>query len=199
MKMYKLSFFFFLSSFFFNGQTCLHKKLSKNFNFEINLKRINESDCEISLIVIDKETEKNIQIIKLNSDFIFEKDFKDCSTVRSYSTGINKRLVAEDNDYGDFIVADFNFDGKEDFAIKKDSGGNGGPFYFYYLQNNNSKFLMDKFLSESVEFFPIIINSRKKTLTTLVHANAYQQGKTIFKYNPKNRKWKILSKTLVEY
>lgn len=44
-----------------------------------------------------------------------------------------------------------------------------------------------------------IINSRKKTLTTLVHANAYQQGKTIFKYNSKSKKWKVYSKTLVDY
>ena len=158
MKIYKFFLFLLLSSSLTNGQTCLHKNLSKSFNFNLSLKRITESDCEISLLIIDKKTNKNIQTIKFSSDFIFEKDYKDCSTVRSFSTEINKKLVAEDNDYGDFIVADFNFDGKEDFAIKKDSGGNGGPFYFYYLQNKKSKFIIDKFLSESenVEFFPFI-------------------------------------------
>ena len=43
---------------------------------------------------------------------------------------------------------------KEDFAIKKDSGGNGGPLYEFYLQNVRQKFVKDDFLTNTLEFFP---------------------------------------------
>ena len=198
MNKYKFLLILLLSSLITNGQTCFHKNLSKTFNFKIELKRIKADSCKITLIVIEKKTLKNIQTIKLYSEFIFENDFKDCATVRSYTNGINKNRISIDNDFGDFIVADFNFDGKEDFAIKKDSGGNGGPVYSYFIQNNNSKFIFDNYLSNTMEFFPRKINNTKKTLTTLVHANAYEKCKKVYKYNSKTRKWKVISKTFVK-
>lgn len=181
------------------GQNCFHSNLSKKFDFKIDLLRFNESACDVSIHISEKKDKRNIQIIKFKSEFIFEKDYTDCTTVRSYSTNIKNNTTDIDNDFGDLIVADFNFDGKEDFAIKRESGGNGGPIYFFYLQVNNSKFILDKFLSNNLEFFPFEINHKKKTLTTLVHANAYQKCKSIFKFNPTSKNWKLVSKVLIEY
>jgi len=119
--------------------------------------------------------------------------FDDCKNVKSYSTKVNSELpIGGGNDSGNFIVADFNFDGLEDFAIKRDPGGNGGPLYAYFLQAEDKKFYKSSYLSNLVEFFPIEINTIKKTITTLVHANAYQKNKRTFKYNPETKKWKLI-------
>lgn len=195
----KYNFLIFLISFLPNGQKCIHTNLSKSYDFSTKLMRVNEtSACKITLSIIDKKTSKEIQKIIINSEYIFEKDFKDCSKIRSYSTSVNNKEIDIDNDFGDLIVADFNFDGKEDIAIKKDSGGNGGPLYAFYTQNRNRKFILDSFLTNTLEFFPSIINKSKKTLTTLVHANVYQSCKMIYKYNSKEKKWKRISKSFVE-
>ncbi|NHM07502.1 hypothetical protein G4D82_09745 [Flavobacterium sp. CYK-4] len=193
----KIVFLFFICSLVVNGQNCLHKNLSKDFNFKIELQRIKDAECKISLSIINKHTQA-IQSINFDSESIFEKDFKDCSTVRSYTMSIRNKLPGNDNDFGDLIIADYNFDGKEDFAIKKDSGGNGGPLYSYYLQSDNSKFIFNEYLSNQVEFFPSIIDAKKETLTTIVHANAYQDCKTVYKYDSKNKNWKVINRTYVE-
>lgn len=193
------AFFLFLISLFANGQKCTHRNLSETYNFAVELERVKDSDsCKITLLIIDKKTSKEIQKIFINSDFIFEKDFKDCRKIRSYSTHINDKTIDEDNDFGDLIIADINFDGKEDFAIKKESGGNGGSLYEFYLQNIGNKFIKDEFLTNTLEFFPSKIDNSKKTLTTIVHANAYQRCKMIYKYNSKLKKWKRISKSFVE-
>lgn len=182
-----------------HGQICLHKNLSKSFNYNIRFQRENENSCKIKVTIIDKTSQKNLQTVVVNSEYIFEKDFNNCSTVRSYITGINENRDSIDNDFGDFIAADFNFDSKEDFALKSDSGGNGGPIYEYYIQGKNQKFERDKFLTDTVAFFPASINKSKKTLTTLVHANANERCKLIYKYDLKIKKWELVSKSFVKY
>ncbi len=126
-----------------------------------------------------------------------EKTFIDCKTVRSYSTGINKTSKAIDNDFGDLIIADFNFDNREDFAVKNDSGGNGGPTYNFYIQDKNKNFTIDKFLTTQMEFFPSKFITKSKRLVTYVHANAYQLSENIFEYNEKLKKWKYKESRLI--
>lgn len=186
-----------LFSSFGNAQTCNYKKLSRTFDFIVGLQR-KQQDATVSVIVVAKSSNKTVQTIQFYSEFIFDTDFKDCNAVRSYSTGINKDITEIDNDFGTFIVADFNFDGKEDFAIKKDSGGNGGPLYRYYLQENG-QFKLDVFLSDTMGFFPSEINPDTKTLVTLVHANAYQLSKNSYQYNPKAKNWKKKKTTFLTY
>jgi hypothetical protein len=50
--------------------------------------------------------------INFGSIWMSDASYSDCNNVRSYITGVNKYDIAEDNDYGDIIVADFNFDKK---------------------------------------------------------------------------------------
>lgn len=188
---------FFISTFIFFGitccsQVCEHNELSKKYNFTVKFIHINDSLNKIELKVINKKDLKTIQNISIIPQYIFSSDFENCNTVRSYTTGFNKNEEVLDNNFGDFVVADFNFDGKEDFAIKIDSGGNGGPLYNYYLQKNDLKFKKDLFLSNTMEFFPNFIDSKNKTLITLVHANAYQLCKTTYKYYTSSKKWKKL-------
>jgi len=190
--------------FFFQvyAQKCVHSNLSKEYDFKTSLIRETKNnelsnECEVVINIINKTT-KTGQIIKFHSDWMLNGDYKDCKTVRSYTTKFNHKAVAQDNDFGDLIIADFNFDEKDDIAIKAESGGNGGPLYKFYLQENNKNFVEDKYLSNIVTFFPVDINAKSKTLKTKVYANAYEQQETIYKANKINGNWKIISQRLIK-
>jgi hypothetical protein len=185
------------------GQTCLHKNLSDEFNFEIKVRKIkipNEIiDSNLVKIIVYNKISNKKQEFSFGSSFLFEKTFINCKTVRSYSTGINKNAKIVDNEFGDLVIADFNFDNREDFAIKNDSGGNGGPTYNFYVQDNNKKFTLDKFLTTEMEFFPTKFIVKSKKIITYVHASAYQLSKNTFEYNVKTKKWKLKEFKLVTY
>jgi hypothetical protein len=72
------------------------------------------------------------------------------------------------------------------------SGGNGGLLYSYYVQTTAKKFVSDKFLTDSMSYFPNEINKKKQQLTTLVHAGACCAGEQIYQYNSSG-KWKQIS------
>jgi len=193
----------FISPKLFFAQTCLHKSLSKEFNFKIILTKIkipNEAidSNSVKIIIINKKTTQK-QEINYGANFLFGKTFEVCETVRSYSTGINKNTEIVDNEFGDLIIVDFNFDNREDFAIKNDSGGNGGPTYNFYIQNEKGKFIFDKYLTEKMEFFPTKFNPKNKELVTYVHANAYQLNEKTFEFNSKNKNWKVKKQRFVEH
>lgn len=183
------------------AQTCLHKNLSKEFNFEVKKIKISNETIDsnsVKVIVYNKISNKK-QEIKFGANFLFEKTFINCKAVRSYITGINKDAETIDNDFGDLIIADFNFDNLEDFAIKNDSGGNGGPTYNYYIQGKNKSFTLDNFLTTEMEFFPSKFIIKNKRLITYVHANAYQLSENTFEYNEKSKKWKYKQSRLVSF
>jgi hypothetical protein len=184
------------------AQYCVQKNLSTQFDFGTSLQRIKNENrdfgdsCIITIRVIDKRTRQTVQTIRIISDFLFSTAFKDCDHARSYSTGANSKAEIMDNDYGNIIVADFNFDSKEDFAVINSSGGNGGPTYNFYIQNENRRFSKDKFLTQNMEFFPFEMSNKTKTLTTLVHANAYELSKSTFTYDHRTRRWKNTGHTI---
>ena len=70
--------------------------------------------CIVTVKIIKKETKKTIQMIHFGSGWLFDDAYNKCSDVRSYITGYNKKAMVQDSDFGSIIVADFNFDGKED-------------------------------------------------------------------------------------
>ena len=185
-----------------HGQTCTITGLSNTFDFNTSIKRIKlASDLDSSIITVNvksKMTKQTLQTICFGTEYPLGKSsFVGCSNIRSYTTGINKNAEVVDNDFGDLIVADFNFDNKEDFAVKREEGGNGGPLYNYYIQSSNSTFSLDKYLSETMTFFPKYFNKRKKTLTILVHANAYQLCKTLYKFDTLTNKWTEIGRSFI--
>jgi hypothetical protein len=186
-----------------HAQTCLHTDLSKKFDYKITLhmkKITNDSiDRDITLCIINKKNQAILQKINFISPFLFDTVYTDCNAVRSYITGKNEDMEAPDYDFGDLIIADLNFDGKEDIAIKYDSGGNGGPFYNFYLQSGNGKFVLSHFLTDHVGSFPKYVNSKHKTVTTQIHANVHQEGKKTFRYNPTTKKWRLIRWVMVDY
>lgn len=194
LKSYLILFLILIAS-SLNAQTCTYKSLSKTLDFKVSYKSKNDIQT-ISLIITQKITNKVVQEIIYDSELLSQFEFNECANVRSYSTGVNKTAKAMDNDFGNLIIGDFNFDGIEDLAIKQESGGNGGPLYNYYIQKNK-KFVLDAFLTSTMIFFPSEIDKKKKILITYVHANAYQFSKNLFLYDTKTQKWREGKSTLI--
>lgn len=165
------------------SQGCVYSKLSKTYSFLVSFR-----DSFVTLTINNNKTGKK-QVITYQAEFLID-EFESCNAVRSYITGYNKNTPIVDNDYGSLIVADFNFDGREDVAIKNDSGGNGGPLYNYYLQNAKGIFVIDDFLTNTVQFFPSDINPAKNQLITTVHATTMQLSETTYKLNTATGQWK---------
>ncbi|MEI6123299.1 MAG: hypothetical protein WCQ95_06685 [Bacteroidota bacterium] len=185
------------------NRACLHQDLSYNYDYKIKSERlvnfngINDS-CTVQVIVFDKKTHLKIDSLGLTSIYYYGDVFQDCNNVRSYITGKNETQRSMDNDYGEFIIVDINFDSKEDLAIINDSGGNGGTFYSFYVQDNNKKFHLDKFLTDSMVYFPSKINKKNKTIVTYVHAGVGGLGEHIYAYNDKTKLWKEISHKYID-
>jgi hypothetical protein len=190
--------FFALTTLKSYGQCCTHNELSPTFSFISCIKKIPRENmldsCLIKLVIQNQVTKKTYQTIWLTTNFLIDDSaFIHCNNVRSYITGVNGGMLVADWDYGDLIVADFNFDNREDFAIKNEDGGNGGPVYFYYVQNNDSTFVQDNFLTDSLNCFPDYFNKKNNTLTTICRANSVMVTQSTYQYNATTNKWSMIS------
>jgi hypothetical protein len=172
---------------------CEHKDLSNEFDIKVYFERHTDTEkigdsCFINILVIDKSSKTILDSMKIYSDYLFEGVFKDCNNILSYTTKVNIDKEIADNYFGDIVICDLNFDSKDDIAIICNSGGNGGPSYNYYLQGLNKTFYIDKYLTDTMNYFPTKINSKNRTLITYVHAGVCWLGEHIYKLDRTN-KW----------
>jgi hypothetical protein len=181
---------------------CEYKDLSDQFDIKLQIKRFRDTSghhdsCIVKLRLTAKQTQRLLDSLQITSDSYYEMAFTNCDNVLSYATkkNINRKVV--DNHFGDIIIADLNFDQKDDIAVMNDSGGNGGPFYNYYLQDRNSSFPLNRFLTDSMIYFPHKINSKAKTLTTYVHAGACGLGEHIYFLQKSTGSWKEKSHRII--
>jgi len=201
MRFYKLAAAALLISFSTRAQVLTYSDLSRKYIFKIGLIRKFDADSnylntKLKLRIFDRDT-KHTQIIPINGGLLFSSCYKTIKTSRSYSTGIRKDAEVLDYDFGDIVVADLNFDNKEDIAVKYDSGGNGGPDYIFYMQDANGQFHEDNYLTKYVGGFPRYIDFDKKTITTQLHATCCLEGKKTFQYNIKTKKWRLVKWKMV--
>lgn len=184
-----------------SAQTCLHTGLSKKFDFKItrvDIRKPNDTSLfgekRISVEIYNKSDKRSFQSISFKSGELYD-DFKNCINDRSLITGKNKDAEVGDNDYGDIIVADVNFDGIEDLAIKDRWIGNIGAGYRFYLQTPQG-FKQNKYLTEEVVFFPWLLKPKSHLLITTVSPTP---GTTIrtYGYNAINKKWRKVGERFV--
>jgi hypothetical protein len=180
-----------------SAQVCIHTDLSKSFDFKTEVRRIKRPDsrCDSSVVTItaiSKLGKKHVQSITIPTDCLSNSAYVRCTAARSYTTGKNLTADAPDNDYGDIIVADFNFDGRDDFAAKYDSGGNSGPTYAYCIQRADGTFAFDIFLTNRMSYFPSILNKTDRSLTTQVPSGISWMDETTFKFDPRKISWQLV-------
>lgn len=191
-----------IGSLIFDTTSRIYTDLSNKFNFQSRIQSYSIKHGDSSIVdfyIFNKKTDEIVQEISIQSNFLYFDGVYSSDDVRSYITGINAKSQIVDNDYGDIIIADFNFDGLEDLALKSDQGGNGGPIYNYHLQSYSRQFKMDSFLTDSMSYFPETFDKKGKSLITLVHANVMQDCATTFTYNSSSRTWKRTHSELVGY
>lgn len=177
------------------------KNLSRQFNINLDIERFIERDdihdsCIIKAIISDKKSKNVFDSLLVTSLFFYTNYYDIPSHMVSYSTGAHVFKEPVDNYVGDLAVADFNFDGRDDVALISDMGGNGGPLYSYFVQQPNLKFILDRYLTDSMSYFPDI-DKRRKTLTTYVHAGACCMGKHVYKSDRQIQRWKQIEHVIL--
>lgn len=174
--------------------TTLNKKvdigvenIKQNLSFDFSVIERDKDNRPLKVEIDIKNNDQVIQKINYTPGFWLDKDFK--INQKKYF-GTNLSLEEGIENYHNFIIADFNFDGLEDFAILYDSGGNGGSFYSYYFQNEIGKFNLDKNFPLNEGYFPKEINKNNKTITISNPIGCCKMETTIFQL--KNN-WKMIS------
>ncbi len=175
---------------------CEQTNLSNQFDIAINLKRYSDTtehrdSCVLKVFIKDKPTQKVVDSVLITSLFYFDDTFANCDSVMSFTTKFNSKRQVVDNYFGDIVVADLNFDSRDDIAIINDYGGNGGTFYSYFMQGDDKTFTLDSFLTDSVTYFPSVIDKTKQRLITYVHAGACCVGEQIYKYDKSKKAWRL--------
>lgn len=196
-----ISFLFLLTSIL--GQTCTHDDLSHTLRFKIESRRpaddsTNGHDCTIIVTIINKASRKKIQIISFKGIEIYSSSFTKCSQVRSRSTWKNWKAPVMDTDFGDLVVADFNFDSREDLAIRSDDE-NSGTYYRFYIQGKDGSFTLDPFLTDSVSLVPTYFNPAKKTLTTYQVADVGHEGEQVYRLDVRNNRWSMIRHRFIRF
>lgn len=117
---------------------------------------------------------------------------------RSYFTGFNADYDDIDNYCGEIVVADFNFDGLEDFATPIDQGASNGPHYAFYIQNKKGKFELSSYLTENIIWFPTTWNKLKRSFTTEVPCGATCLMYNTYKFQSNTNSWKKTDSSFVD-
>lgn len=172
-----------------NTDDCVLNNISKKFNFTIIKNNYNGlSNNQIKIIIQNKKTLKKQNITyKFNS--ILSSDIP-CKPITYFKN--SNQIKQNSEDFNSFIIADFNFDGLEDFAYLWDSGGNGGPLFKYFFQNKDESFIEDKSFPLQESYFPNDISIKNKTLTTARPIGCCKIAKTVFQFQ--GSEWKVISK-----
>lgn len=174
---------------------CDHNELSRQFDITIDFKRYTDTiekqdSCFLTLYIKDKKSKSVIDSVNIISLSYYSFMFSRCDNVTSYTTKFKADREIADNYFGDIVVADLNFDEKDDIAVINDGGGNSGPLYGFYTQTSNKRFVMDRFLTDSVAYFPDRIQKSKRRLITLGHAGACCAGEHIYQLDKTTNQWK---------
>jgi hypothetical protein len=184
--------FFVLAGF---GQTCIHNDLSRTLRISTRVLRkrgdtIIAQSVPIEVTITEKAGRKISQKISFSASELYSKSFTRCNAVRSYSTGKNRHADVVDTDFGDVVVADFNFDSREDIAIKS-ADENAGTYYRFYIQGEDHLFKLDSFLTDSMMVPPTYYNPAKKTLTTYKRAGV-REGEQVYHLDVRKNKWTMI-------
>jgi hypothetical protein len=139
----------------------------------------------VKTTVLNKEG-MPLDSMKWSTHFYYNYVFSSDTNVRSYSCHVNENAEIVDNNFGDVVVADLNFDGLDDIAIVRETN-NAGVLYNYYLQTPKNRFLADAFLNDSVGSFPQEIDYEKKVIVTYNRSGCCHVGKHT--YTLKSNDW----------
>lgn len=188
---------------FIPPQKCTFENLSKTYIYEIcrNIEKkgnvLQYSDLKI--IITEKKSLQIIDSIYINNLGYFTILEEKCSDAKSYQTNQNINEAIVDNYFGFFIVADFNFDKRDDFAFLNGFESTSGPYYDFYTQGKNNSFEKDVFLTDSIGFFPSFIDRKNKVLTTEMSLGVWGRSKIKYYFDEEKNSWIIQSREVSDF
>ncbi len=176
-----------------------HTNLSDQFDIELTIEFYLDTvtyqdswqgrdSLMVKLLMTEKKTRESLDCIVVNPIIGYPFLNDESRFVTSYSTGFNADKEIVDSDFGSIVVADVNFDGKDDIAVVHD-GGNSGPYYIFFIQNEKGKFVKNEFLTEQVSFFPQEIDFQHKQITTGTRSGARGAGYHTYQLDSTTDKW----------
>lgn len=173
---------------------CYLENLSSNYDYNVTIRwGNNDGDTyakSLQVTILHKTDTLPPQSVEVHTANLFRfYDEFSCEYVRSYATGVNADMPTIDYDYGNFVVRDFNFDGKEDFAVKVSDNNAGAPYEYY--MNHNGKFERDPFLSDSVSWMVDSFDAKTKQAFMSHNSGCCTMMHYTYKYNAGGRAWAL--------
>lgn len=172
----------------------LFRQLSRQFDIDFRLdRRLDTAEgrrlTTVQLLLKDKATGGLLDSLQIPI-MPWGIFWKDSSDVRSYATGYRQH-AEHDQNFGYLVVADLNFDGRDDIAVSTDCGADNGPFYTFVLQQPGRRFAIDRYLTDTMQIFPFEIDRRRHMVSTDWAAGVAAAVER-FHYDTATRKWKMI-------
>ena len=190
--------------------SCRHTGLSGQFDIELGIEHYVDAaipegyglrdSLGVTLSVTEKKSGRRIDLIEMSPCSLGKWAWRDVDyrgNATSYSTGFNVGRKTFDNYLGTIIVADLNFDGRDDIAAVEDSGVSSGPYYAFFMRDDAGGFVRDDFLGEEMMYFPFRIDPSLRRLTTLSPANTYEVCRTVFELSRDTCEWKMVVREIL--
>jgi len=179
-----------------HAKSCYFNKLSRQYSFQLitdESKQIpNHPITTVDVVISRKSNNHIVQTLSFIQENTHLPKY-DCSS-RSYLTHYqtSKRVVA--GNYGNFVIGDFNFSGKEGIAIASEVTKGQAQLYKFYFQNNKGRWVeKTNFVTPNRDafayVFPAKINAKHKTL--VFNGQSGKKHPTFLTYhlNEKSGKW----------
>lgn len=182
----------------------VYDSLSFMYDYKVLINRdtttFGREEPKVALKIYVRNKEEILIDSILTDSFFFERnDYTTEGEVRSYVTGFNVNRAIRDNFYGYLVIADFNFDNLEDFAVMREFQSNAGPLYEFYIQNEEKEFEVDTFLTNTVAYFPVKIDTQYNEIETSVRVWDGAVYYSVYEWRVKTKKWIENSTVLIDF
>ena len=172
-------------------QYCYFDSLSYKFDYLLSADIEDGQLKMIYLRVLSKRDKKVMHLISIDS---FDPWISFECSGRSYLTGHNANEEIADGMYGDLVVADFNFDNQEDFAVLI---GRGFTHFYLFYTYENATFREDEFLNSNLLGFPQIDNE-KRTLSFSSRIGVSGIAEKEFRYDTISKKYILINESFYD-
>lgn len=173
-------------------KVCTFANLSRTYKYTLQVDRHGDNEGKAT-VTITRPGARSGSTVSFPLHDWFGLEYK--CTARSYTTHVNEKNKALDGDYGDLVVVDLNFDGREDIAIRSEYTNGQGSLYRIYLQGANGRFSEVKdmggmYRKDEGTTFPYEIDAKHKILAFWHRAGATQAVNYYISYIAASKTWK---------
>lgn len=184
--------------------TCVFRNLSYLYDYEISTYYDLTIDTrkEMPLVtgrIFSKKTKLVVDSFYFESIGYDKPICLDCQSYNSFFTNQSGGTYIGDNSFGAIVIADLNFDQREDLAIINSNGGNGGDCYNFYLQQAGGTFLENKYLRDSMSYFPFEIDRANQQLRVRYRMYNGRDEIKHFEWSQRGQDYQVVQESYEDY